>query len=455
MLRWNRAAQTPKMGAGQVGTDDMTGGVLTPPQADAVDMARDADAGLPQFRFIAPDLSLQAGALRSSAGQSLRALQEAFTPTQPKRSMSHFAGRRRMLARVVAALDEWKAHVVIFGDRGVGKSSLANIVVEIARQAGITVLEMPCSSDTTFEWLFRTLLRQIPLPFRPQGSGTQDAGMAGLLPSGRFGPVELTAALKNLKDQHIIIRLDEFDRVQDQSFRQDMAETIKHVSDAGVSVSFLIVGVSDDLESLLGHHASLQRNLVGVHLPLMTGDEIDAVIDQGERGARLRFQQGVREQLAFLSRGLPYQVQLLCLHAGQSAIARQSPEVAEADLMRAVAQSVTLAPRSIEAAYERFFEGPEKHVERKLALIAACSPFDSHGYFSADETPADAFDDTTRPLTREAYARFLELLSEPRSGPVFRVRKDQSGVRYAFASALTGPYVLARALLERDVAQPA
>src|SRR5262245_25168339 len=45
------------------------------------------------------------------------ALRAAFTPTQPKRLVRLFTGRRPQIERIVGAIERDRAHVVVFGDR--------------------------------------------------------------------------------------------------------------------------------------------------------------------------------------------------------------------------------------------------------------------------------------------------------------------------------------------------
>ena len=292
----------------------------------------DDEHNLPRFRFLASDMSMasasRSGSVRARALQHLR---EAFTPTQPKQSVKLFAGRRRELARIVSAIEEWKAHVVIYGERGYGKSSLANVVVEIARQGGITVLTAACSSEITFQEMFRNFLKELPLPYRGIASGGTNAArregnFASLLPDGEFGATELTEALRHLTDRHVIFRIDEFDRIRSIEFKNQLAEAIKNLSDSGARVTFLIVGVAEDLDELLGQHPSIQRNVVGIHLSLMSEAELTKLIKAGERAADIQFEDEVRARIIALAQGLPYQAQLLALHCGAVAIEEISPQ---------------------------------------------------------------------------------------------------------------------------------
>src|SRR5262249_19174911 len=152
-----------------------------------------------------------------------------------------------------------------------------------------------------------------------------DAARAGgnfaqLLPQGAFGATELAETLRHLTDRHIIFRIDEFDRVRSEEVRNQIAEAIKNLSDVGARGAFLIVGVADDLEELLGKHPSIQRNVVGIHLSLMSEAELLQLIKAGEKAADISFQEEVRQRIVALAQGLPYQAQLLCQQAGQVAI---------------------------------------------------------------------------------------------------------------------------------------
>ena len=130
--------------------------------------ADDEDLELPRFSLPV------AGTLRSRATGNLpgltpelnKALREAFTPTRPKQEVnSLFVGRLNTLRRIIAAIEEERAHVVLFGDRGRGKTSLANAVQQIASQAGYFTLKLTCSAELSFEDVFRNFLRRIPGTF--------------------------------------------------------------------------------------------------------------------------------------------------------------------------------------------------------------------------------------------------------------------------------------------------
>jgi len=53
---------------------------------------------------------------------------ELYSPSAPIKSESIFRGRQEQLNKVHEAVIEKGQHIAIFGERGVGKTSLANII---------------------------------------------------------------------------------------------------------------------------------------------------------------------------------------------------------------------------------------------------------------------------------------------------------------------------------------
>ena len=403
---------------------------------------------LPRFRFLASDMSMasasRSGSVRARALQHLR---EAFTPTQPKQSVKLFAGRRRELARIVSAIEEWKAHVVIYGERGYGKSSLANVVVEIARQGGITVLTAACSSEITFQEMFRNFLKELPLPYRGIASGGTNAArregnFASLLPDGEFGATELTEALRHLTDRHVIFRIDEFDRIRSIEFKNQLAEAIKNLSDSGARVTFLIVGVAEDLDELLGQHPSIQRNVVGIHLSLMSEAELTKLIKAGERAADIQFEDEVRARIIALAQGLPYQAQLLALHCGAVAIEDGLKRVKPLHLQRAIDHVINLAPRQFEFAYARAIRGESNSPEGRAIAALATAECDEYGYATLAQIH-DVAREEGADFTMDTLQQILGNAAQTGFGFV-KTRQERGLVQYGFIDPLMKPYILLR-----------
>ncbi len=304
--------------------------------------ATPALAGEPRPRQFVPVAGPAAMRRRSgpSAEDINTILREAFTPTRPKQEGSHFAGRQRQIERIVAAIEEERAHVVIFGERGTGKTSLANVIGGLAAKSGYIVQRFACSSEVTFEDLFQNLLRGVPgrLAQAPRSASIAGApppapsSLEAMLPQGAFGPAELLPVLARVSGRHLILMVDEYDRVQNEDTKNKLAEALKNMSDAGVPVMLVLIGVASDVDDLLGKHPSLRRALVTVPLPLMTRREVSTIIENGELRLGVPFEPDVKDAILDLAPGLPYYAQLLCLFTARSALRQGSESITFDDL---------------------------------------------------------------------------------------------------------------------------
>jgi len=53
---------------------------------------------------------------------------QIFTPSAPVAIAELFAGRQKQMAQIVDAIGERGRHAIVYGERGVGKSSLSQII---------------------------------------------------------------------------------------------------------------------------------------------------------------------------------------------------------------------------------------------------------------------------------------------------------------------------------------
>lgn len=399
---------------------------------------------LPEFRVLGPEFTLTPGARSfSSIAESLQKLRTSFTPTQPKLTAQLFSGRRQEVKRIVTAIEEWRAHIVIFGERGYGKSSLANIVSEIARQGGVSVLSCSCSAEIKFEDMFRGFLRDIPLPQRdlpnwakdnPKDGASLSPPLSSLLPTAAFGASELAEVLRLVKDRHVIFRIDEFDRARDPDLRIQLAEAIKSLSDVGARITLMIVGVADDLDELLGRHPSIQRNVVGIRLGLMSNAELLSLIRAGEKNAGINFSADARARIVSLAQGLPYQVQMLCQQAGQVAIEDGSSLVTMVHLRTAISEVLERTPPLLQRAYAQAFLGADRDVLEAVAIAAARCVRDEQGFFTARQVCDELKKRKAGLMAREDKIQSL-LEGLARNGPkeILKLRRNRQSKEFAFA----------------------
>jgi Cdc6-like AAA superfamily ATPase len=429
-----------------------------PPRAEAKPAAAASadeaieDAG---FSLAAPGVSWKrTRPSLAEAGRAAALLRDAFTPTRPKQDTALFSGRFKQMQRIIAAIEEERAHVMVYGERGSGKTSLANVLAGKAEEAGYLVLRFACSSELAFEDIFRAFLRRLPATLLAEGIGaTSRAGIDNfeqLLP-GHCGVGELVQLFERISEKHVILVIDEYDRVTSEDVKAKLAELIKNMSDANVPVTLLIVGVAENVGQLLGKHPSLQRTIVTVPMPLMTRREIDGIIVSGEKRSGLAFDPWVRQSIVDFAQGLPYHAQLLCLFAARSAARRQSGRIEREDLRYAVERSAEEAEARIKEAYDLAIGPHETASFRDVLFYAARCRTDEFGCFSAAEVAAAAAQTHPEGLSLLALQYPLKKLTEPERGALLRRLVGPGGLRYQFASQTLRHHVLCRQAVARGL----
>lgn len=350
-------------------------------------------------------------------------LREIFTPSRPRALGPLFIGREGELKRLIAAIEEERAHVVLYGDRGRGKTSLANAFANLATEAGCITVRRACSADTSYERLFRGLLAALP-PRLLEPGATGNA--ASLLPEGPFGPEDVADVLARLRGVHVVLVIDEFDRAESPALRNAMAETIKNLSDQALPVTLLLVGVAGSLDGLLGHQPSIQRNILAIHVPPMRDEEVARLIAAGASAAGLAFAVDATAQVVRLARGMPYYAHLLCLFAARAARLRGSQEVMSQDVAAAILEAFRKQEPELNGAHARALTLPGA---TEALRAAAEAPRDSDDRFAASGLPPEAM-----PI--------LAALATPEHGPVLIASPTPAGLRYAFAQPALAHQVL-------------
>lgn len=315
----------------------------------------------PAFRATASDQPRDAN--RDQFAEARLALSVAYTPSQPIIDTAMFAGRSGVLTAVIRSIEDQRLNVVAFGERGIGKTSLMHVVSHAAREARYVVSYISCGADSSFDETIRVVARDIPLIFhRDFGPNALESERGGdfsvCLPGEPLSVRQATDVLAKVVGTRVLVVLDEFDKVESSSFRRNIAELIKTLSDRAIRVQVMVAGVAASLAALVDHIPSIQRSIFALAVPRMTGAEIHELIRLGEERSALRFEGAAHDLVVTAANGLPYLASLLCHHAGLEAISRFRLLVAAGDVDVAVANVLG--------------EQQSRISKRALARIAAC-----------------------------------------------------------------------------------
>jgi Cdc6-like AAA superfamily ATPase len=370
-------------------------------------------------------------------------LRDLFTPAQPVTQRSRFAGRLDVLANLIEIIEEQRSHVVVYGERGIGKTSLMHILADLARESQYLVIYESCGSDSRFDEIFRSVLKQIPLLYlstvSPQALEAESkAHFGSQVGDGAFNARELSELLARVTGTRVIIILDEYDRTEDPNFRRSVAELIKNLSDRAARVQLVLAGVASNLQELIGYIPSVRRNIVGLPMPRMTGAEVRSLIGVGESGAGIKFEDRVTSMIELLANGSPYLVRLLSHHAAMKAVDAGRMTVETGDIRQALDKAVDEAEMRVDALGPRGLERFIKEDKAPFIAAVARAATTPDGWFAE----SDIVDNL--PAHLKSYDVKTEFATLAGIGHVLTIDRTVEPARYKFIDEALPTYLWLR-----------
>lgn len=358
---------------------------------------------------------------------------QAFTPGAPIDDLELFAGRIPQAQDVVNAAAQKGQHVGLYGERGVGKTSLANILSHLFQATDLPSFrpaKVNCQTDDDFSSLWRNIVRELGV----QLEGDQHA----------VSPDDVRYTLAPLQPPALIV-IDELDRLEDDDALTLLADTIKALSDHAVASTLVLVGVAQSIGDLIGEHESISRALVKVHMPRMLLAELRELLEKGCERAGITATDEAVDHITILSRGLPHFTHLLGLHAGQRVVADDRTEITLADVIAAI--PVAVDKHVVESDYLKATHSPHAdNLYPQVLLACALARQDQFGFFTpgAVRDPLEVI--AGRRLDIPAFARHLNQFLTPERGAV--LLRDGAPRRYVyrFRDPIMQAYVILNAL---------
>ncbi|MEI6331149.1 MAG: ATP-binding protein [Pseudanabaena sp. ELA645] len=364
---------------------------------------------------------------------------QVFTPSAPIDNQALFAGRVNQLNRIIGAVSQRGQHAILFGERGVGKTSLANVLLKRLRgfQDQFRSVIVNCDTEDRFDQLWHKIFLELEntqtLDFEPH----------------QINPEFIRVRLQRQITGSAIIIVDEMDRVnRDPYFTAFMADTIKTISDHSINATIILVGVANAVEDLIAEHLSIERALIQIQMPRMSPDELTEIIRKGLELLLMTMDQTVIQAIVFLAQGLPNYVHLLSLYAVQSAIRENSSNVNVNHLSKAIKQACENAQHSIMSTYSTsIFSSRQETIYPKVLLACALAQKDETGCFRA----VDVRDPLSRLVGKEytttsAFNRQLNQFCEDARGKILEKKGVERYYRFRFTNAMMPPYIIMEGL---------
>ena len=383
-----------------------------------------------------------------------QSVKQIFSPSSPVDEDQLFAGRKKQRKRIEDVILEKGRHAIIFGERGVGKTSLANIIRKELESKQISAIYVQASPDDKYTSLWKKVLRNIQFSIphtMGMGINLQEGSREIILSDKYSDKITSDDILRDMQQitssSSLVIIFDEFDKLMDEDAKKMMAHTIKLFSDSGVNVTMVVVGVASDISTLIGAHESIKRNLEEIEMPRMANDELEEILDIRFKKVDLSIVTSAKDELISLAMGLPEYIHSLGRDSALYAISTQSSEISNEDVRNAVAEFVEKSDESSRSTYEKAVSSNRESLYEDILLACTKARMDKDWRFqqkdiveplksiTGREIPIAGFQTHIAKFCTEERGNILEKTGKPR-GYKYRFREPRLQIYTRMRGAL-------------------
>ena len=391
-------------------------------------------------------------------------LKALFSPATPIHRAELFSGRSDQIQRLIDAIFERGRHAVLFGERGVGKTSLANVFHEIIGGAGGSLLPIrkQASPVDTHTSLWRKVFRDITFEIKRElAYGREDVQELKLsdLYTDEIAPDDVVRELsRQSTGKRLVVIFDEFDKLENNETRKLISHTIKALSDVGSDATIVIVGVADDINILVGEHESVKRHIREIRMPRMSKDELNKILDERLSKVDMRLHGDARWKIVALSRGLPEYVHFLGRDAALYAATNRRRLISEEGVDYAIRN---LLQQSDQSALHDYRTAIDSHradnLYRQVLLACALTKTDEEGNFVPKDVvqPLASILGPGKRVKIATFQTHLTAFSSVDRGGILEKHGKPRAYKYRFREPKMQPYVIMQGIARGEVSDEA
>lgn len=379
--------------------------------------------------------------------EKLLTLNQVFSPTTPIKQKDFFFGRLSQLTRIMDAINEDGQHAILYGERGVGKTSLANIMV--TSYTNLFPTKITCTRDDSFKSLWQQAFNNIQYSTTTTGMGFNPQQKQTIVSLGQHfsridtvGPSDIVNFIRTFNSTKFLFIFDEFDNITTKKTRASFADLIKSLSDNSDNVTIVLVGISDNVEDLIGNHQSLERCLKQVKMPRMTDDESSEIITNGLAKLEISISDKVKKNIIEFSSGFPHYVHLLCKYGAKEIISNEKNEFNQAYLQIAIRIGIENSNEQLRSSYQKAITDTNGNSKWKSVLHAcAMSISDQFDCFSVSQV-LDKYNSMTGKRVKGGNISYnLNQLCLSERGDVLKKIGKGVNTRYRFINPMMKAFV--------------
>lgn len=290
--------------------------------------------------------------------QKLLILGKVFSPTSPIQEKDFFFGRIKQLEKVAEAINEHGQHAILYGERGVGKTSLANIMSK--SYTNLYPVKITCDRQDTFKTLWERAFESIQCSKTRTGIGFNAKQVTDIvyfkeqisnIPNLRAN--QLVSILNSLGNFKTLFIFDEFDNIHNERTRAAFADLIKSLSDNNINTTIVLVGIADSIENFIGNHQSLERCLKQVKMPRMKSEEGEQIIINGLQKLGIKIDRSIINKILEFSSGFPHYIHLLCKYGAKELINNNKDVFSDVYLTIAIREGIENTSEQLRISFRK------------------------------------------------------------------------------------------------------
>jgi uncharacterized protein len=370
------------------------------------------------------------------------ALKETLSPTTPIRSPEHLRGREKKLEDIRRALVQPGRSVFVYGDRGVGKTSLAQTAAFEHQSASKPPVLIGCDVSSTFGRVAQQIsTRLLGLDGTLIKTSDQTKGSLSVKPlavelqhSTDKGPVPIPNSVDEAINMMLqaarahsaqpVIVVDEFERLKDDNERALFADLIKQTGDQSMPFKLIFCGVASSLSELLDTHHSCYRYLVTVELERLPAAARFEIANEAANAVGITIEPSSLGRISAISDGFPHYVHLITekllweVFSDENTIAESRPT----HYLQAIKAAVLDIEAKLKASYEK---ATQKYAESDQYEAVLWALADHHELSRRSADIFDVYSHLTRKydiqtLPRDRFTQRINALKRATHGSILK-----------------------------------
>lgn len=383
-----------------------------------------------------------------------------FTPAAPIDRAQLFAGRGVQIKRLLDTIVERGKHSILFGERGVGKTSLTNIFHTLIHGGAIATIRVQCSPVDDYNSLWLRVFREITFSIKEEvGYGNEKTTNHTLADRYKNGvlPDDIVRELRIVGQKtSCVIIFDEFDKIENIEAKKLMSHTIKALSDTGVNATVVIVGVADDINTLVAEHESVKRNIEEIKMPRMETKELKEILEKRLPQLGMEMEPDAQWKIITLSKGLPEYVHSLGRNSALEAIKKKTLKISEDHVDQSIRDMLLQSDQSSNNAYELAIRSNRKDaLYRQVLLACAMAKKDNDGKFTLSAVIEPLNSILGRRLEIGGFQSHVAAFCGKDRGRILEKLGTSRAFKYRFREPKMEPYVLIKGVDSGDLKRDA